>query len=315
MHEIDLRNAGDPDAAYSTPGIERRPDFVAGAIDLHIHSGPDVAPRIGTSVDIARAAAAAGMRAIVLKDHLFPSFPKAVVTDQLVDDIRVFGGIAMNATAGGISARTVRAAIIAGARVVMFPTQDATRFVEAQNPSLVQRLHSTGSIEPIAAAREGKLVGESSDVLEAVAEHSEIILSSGHLGPEEAIPVMTRAAELGIKRLVVEHPNSKDWWTRDHYTQLLEIGCYFNLSYSAYHKLGSNRPFNELCPLIDFLTPQRCALITDGGQPYNPMPATLLQVFCEMIYAQGMSTDDIRVMTHDVPGALIDWGIGKINEE
>ena len=40
-----------------------------GMIDIHVHQGPDSAPRAIDADDVARQAKAAGMRAVVLKNH------------------------------------------------------------------------------------------------------------------------------------------------------------------------------------------------------------------------------------------------------
>ncbi|HEX9016024.1 MAG TPA: DUF6282 family protein, partial [Chloroflexota bacterium] len=43
--------------------------LLEGAVDLHIHSAPDVYPRILNDVELARSAREMGMRAIVVKNH------------------------------------------------------------------------------------------------------------------------------------------------------------------------------------------------------------------------------------------------------
>nr|MDT0662534.1 DUF6282 family protein [Micromonospora sp. DSM 115978] len=283
-----------------------RPDFLTGAVDLHIHSGPDAIDRIGTSIDIARVAAAAGMKAIVLKDHLFPSYTKAVLTDQVVEGIRVFGGITMNATAGGIAVRPVAAALAGGARVVMFPTFDGLRYVQKKKPGAIQVQHAFGQqVEPILAVQDGKVLPHTEDVLQVVAEHPQAILSAGHLGPEEAIPIMNRAAELGITNKVIEHPNSSDWWSADDYQRLTDAGTVFNLSYNPYQPIMGRRNFDELVELVGRLGVENCALITDGGQPYNPMPAITMNVLCEMLHFQGVSADDIFAMAKTTPSRVL----------
>ncbi|MFV2105521.1 DUF6282 family protein [Micromonospora sp. LOL_015] len=283
-----------------------RPDFLTDAVDLHIHSGPDAIDRIGTSIDIARAAAAAGMKAIVLKDHLFPSYTKAVLTDQAVDGLRVFGGITMNGTAGGIAVRPVLAALAGGARVVMFPTFDGIRYVQKKKPGAIQLQHSFGQqITPILAVEDGKLLPHTEDVLQAVSDHPQVILSAGHLGPEEAIPIMRRAAELGIANKVIEHPNSSDWWSLDHYQQLVDCGTTFNMSYNPYQPIMGRRNFDELVELIGQVGAENCNLITDGGQPYNPMPAITMNVLCEMLYFQGVALDEIIAMAKTNPARML----------
>lgn len=296
-----------PPASMISVGYpDPRPDFLSGAVDLHVHSGPDAIDRIGTSVDIARVAAAAGMKAIVLKDHLFPSYTKAVLTDQVVDGLRVFGGITMNATAGGISVRPVAAALAGGARVVMFPTFDGLRYVQKKKPGAIQAAHAFGQeIQPILAVEDGQILPHTEAVLQTVAEHPHAVLSAGHLGPEETIPIMARAAALGIKNKVIEHPNSSDWWTDDHYRALIDSGTTFNMSYNPYQPIMGRRNFDELVDLIGRVGPENCALITDGGQPYNPMPAITMNVMCEMLHFQGVSADDIITMVKTNPSRIL----------
>lgn len=284
-----------------------RPDFLTDAVDLHIHSGPDVVARIGTSVDIARAAAAAGMRAIVLKDHVFPSFTKAVLTDQVVEGIRVFGGITMNATAGGINVRAVRSAIAGGARVVMFPSFDTVRYANRPHKSKLQLAHSFGEPPVVlrAVAEDGTVLPETERVLQAISEHPEVILSTGHLGPEEAVPVVERARELGVSRIVVEHPNGNDWFTRADLRRLTDAGAKLNLSYNPYQPIMGKRKFQEILDLLGDVGAEHCTLITDGGQPYNPMPCETLRVFCEMLHQEGVTVADIHLMTRNNPAQLL----------
>ncbi len=44
-------------------------DLMVGACDLHVHAGPDTAPRQQDIIEVARDAARAGMRALAAKDH------------------------------------------------------------------------------------------------------------------------------------------------------------------------------------------------------------------------------------------------------
>lgn len=308
MTDLSVENGVDEPNVFLSVGYpDDRPQFAKGAIDLHIHSGPDCIDRIGTSIDIAKAAAAAGMKAIVLKDHLFPSYTKAVLTDQAVDGVRVYGGITMNGTSGGIAVRPVAAALAGGARVVMFPTFDANSYVTKEKPGDIQKAHSFGQkITPVFAAKDGKVLPETEDVLQLVSDHPDAILSSGHLGPEETVPVMERAAELGIENKVIEHPNSQqDWWSDDDYRRLIEAGTVFNMGYNPHQPIMHAYPFQILLDQIEELGPENCTLITDGGQPYNPMPAITLQMFAEMLYFKGVSLDDIETMTKSVPSRLL----------
>ncbi|MBI4318312.1 MAG: hypothetical protein HY675_07470 [Chloroflexi bacterium] len=285
-----------------------RPDFLTGTIDLHIHSGPDVIPRIGTSIDIARAAANAGMRAVVFKDHVFPSFVKAALTQQIVPEILVFGGICLNASVGGLNVNAVKGAIAGGAKVVMFPTFDSR--VGFSHPDMfggIQKAHLKGEAPKLVATvdDDGNLLPEAERVLQVLAEHPDVILSSGHLGPEELVPLVDRAGELGITRMVVEHPNAEDWFSTEQLRHLVSAGATINISYNPYCAMIGRRDPREAVRMIRTLGVEHCTLISDGGQPYNPMPAETMRVFCEMLHHLGLTVDEIYTMTRTNPARLL----------
>lgn len=77
--------------------LTNRPDFelLRGAVDIHIHHGPDLYSRIQDPFELAQAARAAGMRAVCIKRHNFPTGGIAALTRKLVPDIDVFGSIAV----------------------------------------------------------------------------------------------------------------------------------------------------------------------------------------------------------------------------
>lgn len=284
-----------------------RPDFLTGAIDLHVHSRPDVIPRLGTSIDIARAAARARMRAIVLKDHLFPSFLKAEVTQQAVPDIRVFGGITLNASVGGLNVQAVKGALMGGAKVVMFPTWDSQLYFKKPDKSRIQLQHSLGEAPKLVqvVGEDGKLFLEAERILGLLAEHPDVILSSGHLGPEEALPVVARARECGIRRIVIEHPNAGRHFSEEDLLRLVSAGAILNISYNAYNPAVGKRDPKEAVEMIRTVGAEHCTLITDGGQPYSPMPAETMRVFSEILYHLGLTLEQIFTMTKINPALLL----------
>ena len=76
---------------------------VAGAIDFHVHSGPDVFGRGLLDSEVAAAAARAGMRGLVLKNHVTSTADRAYLVMRSVPGIEVFGGIVLNGAVGGIN--------------------------------------------------------------------------------------------------------------------------------------------------------------------------------------------------------------------
>ena len=166
---------------------------LTGVVDMHIHSAPDLVQRSGDDLDMARAAAEAGMRAIVLKSHHAPTAGRAYLCNKVLGGtIRVFGGLALNPAVGGLNPAAVDAALKMGARVFWMPTLGARN----------QR------------SREGKEGGigifdESGKVLTVVVEIVDMIasagavLNSGHLAPDETTALarlVPRAAPGAFRR-------------------------------------------------------------------------------------------------------------------
>src|SRR5665647_1621589 len=74
LHDSD--NKSDQDGEVMTQGtgadraIEKRIDnLLKGAIDPHVHSGPSIAPRAVDHLELAQVYSAAGLAAVVTKDH------------------------------------------------------------------------------------------------------------------------------------------------------------------------------------------------------------------------------------------------------
>jgi Family of unknown function (DUF6282) len=67
-------------------------------------------------VELAQSAKAAGLRALCMKPHNFPTVQLAILTGKIVPDIDVFGSLACNLQVGGVNPITVEAAIKYGAR-------------------------------------------------------------------------------------------------------------------------------------------------------------------------------------------------------
>src|SRR6187399_2539575 len=120
-----------------------------GAIDIHVHQGPDSAPRVIDADDVARQAKAAGMRAVVLKNHWAETASLAYMVRKMVPGIEVFGGLTQDIAMGGINPEAVkRAADMKGgyARIVWLPTFDAQNQVKGKGPEV--KVSENGKLLP-----------------------------------------------------------------------------------------------------------------------------------------------------------------------
>ena len=86
----------------------RRADLPVGAIDFHCHSAPDTVARSINSFEVARQARAAGLRAVVLKNHFVSTAAVAQLAMQEIGGVEVFGGVVLNRANGGLNVEAVR---------------------------------------------------------------------------------------------------------------------------------------------------------------------------------------------------------------
>jgi hypothetical protein len=96
--------------------LDHLPDYLEGAVDLHVHSAPDVDRRRFDDLELARAAKDAGMGAVLIKSHQNSTVERAWLVAQCVPGIRVYGGLVLNETVGGLNVAAVRLALKLGAR-------------------------------------------------------------------------------------------------------------------------------------------------------------------------------------------------------
>src|SRR6185312_4567719 len=183
---------------------------IKGAIDVHVHSEPDVFPRIADDAGVARHAASLGLRAISLKCHSERTTSRAYLTQQLVPGIQVVSGIVLNRAVGGINPAAVESALQLGAKHVWMPTVDAAFHARTfgstgaydKQKSTVAKADDTG-IEVFDSA--GTPAEGLMDVLELTAQYN-AILSTCHLSVPEIQKLVPAARERGVEKIMITHP-------------------------------------------------------------------------------------------------------------
>src|SRR5688572_13729335 len=169
-----------------------------GIIDIHAHIGPATQLSISRSLDAIEAAQLAqrhGMRAIVFKQHYLETASWAYLVSRVVPGIKLFGGIALNRSVGGINPNAVeQVATFAGGfgRVVYMPTFESEHY----NPTapIAGRISKSGELRPAV-----------NEVLKIVAKN-DMTPSTGHSSPAESIMVIRAAKAAGVNRIFVQHP-------------------------------------------------------------------------------------------------------------
>src|SRR5439155_2748984 len=110
---------------FGSEAMSYVPDFLEGAVDVHVHSAPDVDTRRYDDIELAREAARAGLGAILIKSHQNSTVERAYLVSKVVPGVKVFGGLVLNETVGGFNLAAVRLALALGAKQIWMPTRSA----------------------------------------------------------------------------------------------------------------------------------------------------------------------------------------------
>ncbi len=264
-----------------------------GAIDIHLHAGPDVRERKLTYLEAAQQAWGAGMKAILIKSHSTITADIASLIQPLVKDTLVFGGIALNYPVGGLNPVAVETALRLGAKQVWMPTLDAANQHRFEG--------KRGGITVL--NREGKLRKELIEILEIVSQ-SDAILSTGHLSPKEIVLLIEEAQRKGVKKIVVTHP--------DHFLIQMSIGLqkdlsnrgiFFDRCFPTPHT--SPLTMEGMAKRIREVGVDSTILTSDFGQPENPFPVDGLRSYIHRLIGFGFSEQEIDQMVRINPAKLL----------
>ena len=189
---------------------ERITSLLVGAIDLHCHSGPSIMPRSLDHIEALHEAAAAGFRAMLIKDHYYSATPITELLNKQFGHLGVtlLSGVPLNNALGGFNVYAVDHGIKLGARLVWMPTFTAKNHIEANARSKGFPHTSKPLLEPdplTVLDADGRLIDAVKPILDMIAEH-DVVLSAGHLHISEIYPLFDEAKRRGVKRLLVNHP-------------------------------------------------------------------------------------------------------------
>ena len=241
---------------------------LAGVVDLHFHTGPDSRPRSVDDIEASRLAAAAGMRAILLKNHFTMTADRAAIAMAQVDGLEIFGGLVLNRAVGGINPEAVRQmAAFSGDRgkVVWLPTFDSEYAATS----------SGGDGPYVSILEDGEPLPAVLEVFELLAEH-DLTLAMGHSAPGEVLRLIPEARRLGVPRILVTHVFSQGA-TREQMRQMAEDDAIMEIDWLAVY--GGGRTIEDYVSAIRDLGAEAFFMSSDLGQEGNPLHAEGLRAY------------------------------------
>ncbi len=271
-----------------------------GVIDVHAHVDPETIPRSIDAITLARLAHQEGMRAVVFKNHFFPTTGIAFLVHRVVPGIDVFGGIALNRQVGGMNPAAVEQMVqLPGrfGRIVWMPTMDSEFGV---------RRSSTPNRPFVAIARNGQLLPETKQVLSIIARE-DIALATGHISPEESLLLIREARQMGIKRIIVTHPMQGLNMTADQQKEAAALGAFLEYCYVGTLPFSgaSQRPMSVYAQNMKAVGPAHVIMSTDLGNAVNPVHTAGMRSYIQALLKEGLTADEIDLMTRKNPAYLI----------
>lgn len=293
-------------------------ELLKGAVDLHMHVGPSVAKRIEDAVDAYHEAHEAGYRAYLVKDHYFPSVMGVKMINDHISDGKTtaLGCICLNNSVGGICLHAVDVACRMGAKIVYMPTVSAANHIEQHKKvAFVGAGKSSVAEAPLYYLKSGgELQQEVVDVLKYLAnEQPQVVLATGHGSVQEIDALLKKAFELGVKKVVVNHPHFHIGATLDDMERWAEMGAYIELNAVVFDEIfpaDGHLPIALAKQMVDRIGAERMILDSDLGQAKWPSPVKGTLMFLRgLIELCGITEEQIITMFHRNPAKLMDMEV------
>jgi hypothetical protein len=294
-------------AAFPPPPPKVSP--AAGAVDMHVHSHPDVFGRNLDDIDIAQLARTRGMRGIVLKNHVAETASRAAIAMKVVPGIQVFGGIVLNRAVGGVNPDAVEwmhRTYGGRGKIVWLPTFESDKHVKTfTKPDAVGLVVAPG----------GKVTPEMEAILKIVAREN-LVLATGHVHPEEIVAVVKRGKELGVKNFIVTHGlTNVPGLTMAQAKEVAQLGAVIEVCFLQF-LAGPNAPLaflthwtqinaKHVAQAVKEFGAQSVLVSSDLGQSGNMVHPDGLETAIGAMKKEGISDGDIDIMMRKNPARLL----------
>lgn len=291
-------------------------ELVRGAYDMHIHSEPDVLPRKFNDIVLAEHAIEAGMAGVVLKSHYICTADRASLINQMFPQIKAFGGLVLNNSMGGMNPLAVDVAGRLGNKVVWFPTVDAENEVKnitGENVdgkpqpywmTIARAMREKGIAgDPVKVVVDGKVTHEAIQCMEVIAEY-DMILATGHISPEEMLPVVKAAREAKVNRVIITHPEfPATYLDQDQQRALGKYDVMFERCFTQPYT--KKVEWETVYDNIRKIGPNSTILSTDLGQSTAPWVEEGLGMFISNLLDNGFTPSEIETMSHQNAGEIL----------
>ena len=279
-----------------------------GFIDTHIHTSPDIKPRILNDLEVAYQAKAEGMDAIVIKCHVESTSGRALIAENSIN-IDVFGGICLNKSLGGFNPDAVDVAAHMGGKFVWFPTISLMEMVNDLKYNNNNNNNNNNNISSPSEKSNFKIFNpdcnESIESILNIIAQNDMVLGTGHLNPLEILELIDGAKSCGVKRILINHPLTGVVGATMGEQKEMAKYAFLEQCFVACMPLHDNLNPDIIAETIDYVGPKKCILATDFGQKHNLAPTIGFKFFIKSMMDRGISEKHINIMCSLNPRELI----------
>lgn len=289
-------------------------ELLRGAIDIHHHGHPEITFDLKTrheDVEEFKLARDAGMAAIVLKSHIFPTVGRAYHINRQVRGIEAIPSITLNPVVGGFNPIAIEAAARQGARVVFMPTWGAAHDRERGGFSaqLGNFLKTAKVLPPEEGLRvtdaAGNVKPEVNECLATAAEFG-MAIGTAHISPRESIALAAKAKDYGINSVFFQHPDSRSVAaTREETREMVKLGAMIELCALGLLPLTQRITVRDLLQMLDDASADQAVLTTDYFFDWAPSGPETLRMLISVLMSSGVSRAEITKMVRDNPARLL----------
>lgn len=271
--------------------------LLQGAIDIHAHAAPDpFAERKLDARELVRDSRDAGLAAVVIKSHEYPTQPLAWALASEFPDITIHGAIALDHPVGGLNPDALETALRIGTRVVWMPTFDS-----AWSRERFGRWNSKAEgmtvLDP-----SGALIPVVHELLELIATHN-ATLCTGHLSPEETRATVAAARQRDI-RTIVTHATSF-FIPLEVQHEASALGAYIEQCGNNIFREGGTDACANMLAEARAVGPEHVILSTDLGQATNPHPTVGFGAWIQVALDAGFTRDEVARMVQANPATAL----------
>jgi len=288
-------------------------EMLDGAVDLHCHVDLEFSRSMFRKAlpewEWLPRAEAAGMRAVLLKSHLWPSVSVSPFLDRLYSGtVEVATSITLNPTAGGLDPWAVEAAVQMGASAIFMPTWGSRN--DRERGGFHRRLAGAFDefdperLSTLSITDESGALRDSVQQILRIAHENGLMLSTGHVSWQESLQLAREAEAIRFGRLVFGHPLSGSVGAPpDAVQEAARLGAYIEFCWPTIAP-GRHDPA-EVVQIVGEVGADRVVLTSDYFGGSNPSPSDLLRMLLGALYDAGLSLEAIRAGVATNPAHLL----------